>query len=543
MNRRPFLQSFPLLAPGLALAKSPSSTSAAAPIRTLYSNDTTHILSCKSPWREWRADFTDGDLVHSIREAAGADAHFLQPGLGWIPWWKSEIYSIQDHFVDFLEKEYGRRGLRKIDRYLLYGGDLLDVLVKTCAEAGVAPFLSYRLNDGHHVRELPEALDQGVPSPNMARHFWENYSRFRIGPDPTDWAQGVFNWAIPEVRDYKFSLIAEACANYDLAGLELDFVRHWSRFASETTQEERAEITTNFVGRVRKMLDRTAKERGLPHRWLCIRVPARANVRPEQGVDLAALARVGVDMVNLSWSYFTVQDNSVLHAIEEIGDPRVAVYAEMTHCTMTGKATAGSGTQPFLRTTDEQFTTTTRLARDQGAQGVSLFNFPYYRYNVTDPIGPVHAPPFPIISKLKDDAFLADQSQWYFLTAGRNDPLLEGHPLPVIVNRNPPASFTLQMVPTPRHQHDGIFRLRSDEDISDRVLEVRFNDTVLQETDFVEKPLPHPYDNTWLGKPSELRCFALPAGLAQSGSKRIDIALKKGIRVRLRYLDATLPIA
>jgi len=34
----------------------------------------------------------------------------------------------------------------------------------------------------------------------------------------------------------------------------------------------------------------------------------------------------------------------------------------MTHTTLTGKALGGSGTQPYLRTTDEQFYTTAHLA-------------------------------------------------------------------------------------------------------------------------------------------------------------------------------------
>jgi hypothetical protein len=106
------------------------------------------------------------------------------------------------------------------------------------------------------------------------------------------------------------------------------------------------------------MLDRTAKERGVPRRWLCIRVPANAEVRPDQGIMLEELAHSGVDMINLSHSCLTWQDDSVRRAKEELGDDKVAVYSEMTHCTMTGKAAAGSGTQPFLRTTDDQFYTT-----------------------------------------------------------------------------------------------------------------------------------------------------------------------------------------
>ncbi len=293
LSRRTLLQagSSALLATGVRLACGAPDANARAPFRTIYGNDTTHILSCKMPWRERSDPLTDAHLARSITEAADVDAHFLQPGLGWVPWWQSAIYSPEEHYGEFLRKQHGHTRIDKIGRYLLDGGDMLDTLVKTCGEVGVAPFLSFRLNDGHHVRELKEALKTGKPSAGMSRHYWENYERFRIGADPVNWDEGVFGWDLPEVRDHKFALIEEACVNYDLAGLELDFLRHWVRFGENTPLEQRREITTGFVQRIREMLDRTAAERGLARRWLCVRVPARAEVRPDQGIDLAALAR------------------------------------------------------------------------------------------------------------------------------------------------------------------------------------------------------------------------------------------------------------
>jgi hypothetical protein len=507
------------------------------PFRILYSNDTTNILSCQRP--EARSgEFTDAMLRASITEAAGVDAHLLQPGLGWMPWWHSKIYSAAEHYK-WLREEHGAKGVQKIGRYLLEGGDMLATLVETCRGLGVAPFLSFRLNDGHHVRELAKALKQGRPTPNMARHYWENYERFRIGPDQVEWDDAVFDWSIPAVRDYKFALIEEACANYDLAGLELDFLRHWVRFGPNTKAAERVAITTAFVRRVRVMLDRTAAARGLPRRWLCVRVPAITSVRPEQGIDLAALSRAGADMINLSYSYFTWQDRSVTEARAQA--PNAAIYAEMTHTTMTGKATAGSGTQPFLRTTDLQFYSTALLACEQGAQGVSLFNFPYYRYHVTDTIGPFHEPPFHVLPKLKDRAFLKRQPRWFFLTSGRKDRVLGERRLPVILKRNQPQSFAMEMDAPKQPARDGVLRLRSDESIADRVIEVKFYGQALKQIPFVEKPLPHPYDGTWLGTAEEHACYSLPAKIVKDKTNQIEIRVRKGERVRLIYLDATLP--
>lgn len=538
MKRRRILQSLPLL------AATPFTSRALAtsepPIQTIYSNDTTHIFSCLRPEVRAVSAFTDDLLATSITEAAGVDAHFLQPGLGWMPWWKSKIYSPTDHY-QWLQEEHGVNGVSKIGQYLLDGGDMLKTLVETCSTLQVKPFLSFRLNDAHHTRDLAKALERGRPTANMARHYWDNYESYRIGPDPNNWDDAAFDWAIPEVINYIFSLIEEACANYDIAGLELDFLRHWVRFKTDLPFKKRHEITSTFVARTRTMLDRTAEARGLPRRHLCIRVPANAQVRPEQGIDLTTLVEAGVDMINLSHSYFTWQDNSVSTARKEIGN-EAEIYAEMTHCTNTGRATNGSGTQPYLRSTDEQFYTTAELAYEQGATGVSLFNFPYYRYHVTDEIGPFHEPPFHLLPKLKDREFLARQAPSYFISAGRNDRILGERKLPVIMNRKEDYLFEFPTSTKMPPERDGILRLRSDEPISDREIEVVCKEFSLRPIDFVEKPIPHPYDGTWLGDTEDTACFAFPKeAINGQSSLTITIRLLAGIRVRLTYLDLAFP--
>ena len=507
-----------------------------APFKTLYSNDTTHITSCISPYHQKGEPISDERLRASINEAQGMDVHLLQPGLGWIPWWQSSVYSAEDHY-GYYQRKYGIKP-NSFGRYMLSGGDLVKTFVEHCYRSKGVPFISYRLNDGHHTRELAESLERKQPSQTMSQFYWENYERYRIGPDPNDWSQAVFNWAIPEVREHKFAFIQEICRKYDIAGIELDFMRHWNSFDVErTTAEERCEIMASFVARVRRLLDETARQG--KYRWLCARIPAVIEAHGRQGIDVASFVREGVDMVNLSSSYFTNQRCTDLAAIHQMV-PDTPLYLEMTHTSMTGKAMAGSGTQPYLRTTDHQFYTTAHLAYEWGAAGVSLFNFPYYREHRVPELGPFNEPPFHVLPKLKDREFLAREPQWYFLSAGRNDPVLGTRPLPAILKRNHPQTFQLEMAPTDRHRYDGVLRLRSNEAIDDREIEVRFNDAILKRTAYVEKPLPHPYD-AWLGRAEEHQCFAFPASTVIHGTNRLEVTVKKGKRIRLVYLDATLP--
>ncbi|MEM1444370.1 MAG: hypothetical protein AAGF67_18640, partial [Verrucomicrobiota bacterium] len=86
MKRRRFLQ---LGASSAALSMGPELTQAQSdpsPIRTIYSNDTTNLFSCLRPEQRAKTEMTDELLAASIREAREVDAHFLQPGLGWVPW-------------------------------------------------------------------------------------------------------------------------------------------------------------------------------------------------------------------------------------------------------------------------------------------------------------------------------------------------------------------------------------------------------------------------------------------------------------------------
>ena len=123
-----------------------------APFKTLYSNDTTNITSCISPYHELGQPISDERLRATIDEARGVDVHMLQPGLGWIPWWQSEVYSASDHY-GYYQREYGQKP-NSFGRYLLSGGDLVHTFVEHCRKKGVVPFISDRLNDCHHSREL-----------------------------------------------------------------------------------------------------------------------------------------------------------------------------------------------------------------------------------------------------------------------------------------------------------------------------------------------------------------------------------------------------
>lgn len=510
-----------------------SAAPAKAPFKVLFGHDTTCITSCTSPWRPKGGALTDDQVRASIDEIAGADAILFQPGCGWIPWWKSKAYPAEEHYR-FYQDTYGIKP-NTFGAYMLAGGDLLKTFTGRCKERKVAAFVSFRMNDGHGLENA--GLTNASAAHTVSKFYLENYRRWRIGPDPKDWNQHVLDWAVPEVREHKFAFLREICEGYDIDGLELDFQRHPSYFKAETPIAERAQIMSEFIRRVRALLDQTsAQDR---RRWLCVRIPAHLASHAGLGFDVASMALGGVDMFNLSAHYFTMQQSDLAEIRRLV--PNSAVYLEMAHTTGTGPALSkGSDSFSFRRTTEAQYATTAQLAYRDGADGVSLFNFQYYREHGGPGRGPFNEPPFDVLARLADRPWVAAQPKWYFVAREWRDK----EPIPKALSRKLVAGestrFVIDAVGGEGRAKDGILRLMVSQAKPDRQWRVTCNGTALPPTDFVAKPLDNPYDGT-VGSPDQYACFALPRAAVRDGGNEIEVCLEKGPTANVQYLDFVVP--
>ncbi|MCX6900244.1 MAG: hypothetical protein NT105_16290 [Verrucomicrobia bacterium] len=537
MNRRQFLQTTTAaaLASGWPRGISAAVARRKAPFHVLYSNDTTNIVSCASPWHKKGEPFRKEMLEATVDEVAGTgvDAHLLQPGVGWIPWWQSKVYPAEEHYRWF--KERTGFDADSFGKYMLAGGDMVKVFVERCRKRGQAPFISLRMNDGHHL-ENANAKDRRAV---WASKFYVEHPEYRLGPDPAKWEQHVLNWAIPEVRAHKFAFIRELCENYDLDGFEMDFMRHYSYFQlDKTTSEQRCGIMTAFVRQVRELLDRTARDG--KRRWLCARVPAYTSAHDPLGLDLPAMVEAGLDMVNLSASYFTVQQTDLAAIRRSV--PQAAVYLEMCHSTWNGRKPVGKGydTFPFRRATPEQFYTAAHLAYARGGDGVSAFNFVYYREHGGPGRGPFTEPPFHVFKHLGDRKWLARQPQHYFLASGWGNPFAKPPLLPRKMAAGQTETFTLDLAPpTGGWKRDGRLRIQGEDSLGESRWTARLNGQEFAATDDLSEPYPNPYP-PMLGRPEELRAWSVPAGVLKDGLNRIEITMAQGKALKLAFLDLAL---
>ena len=511
-------------------------TKTKAPFKVLFSNDTFNLLNCTSPYHQKGETFRPEMLEAAVDETVGTgvDVHMLQPGFGWVPMWQSKRNPPAEHYA-WLSKKYGV-GPDGYGRYLLGGGDLIDLFVKRCRTRSLTPFVSYRLNDTHGKEFVDSTPKEAFPglSGHAIDQFYAEHSQYRISADLEDRDGRGHNWAIPEVRNHKFAFIEEICEAYDIDGLELDFMRDASLFRlNETTSEQRAEIVTAFVTRVRELLDRTAKPG--QHRWLCVRIPCFRGTHDSIGIGLPSIVEAGVEMINLASSYFTEQQTDLREIRKTV--PDVALYLEITHCTSIQRITTpGYDVNANRYTTDEQATTAAHLGFARGADGVSAFNFVYYREHGAPQRGPFNEPPFHLFEQLADPAGLMRRPQHYIFGTIENPPLLD-RPIPRPVQPGETVVFTLDLAPPAGGwKREGKLRIQCHEPLGTSQWKARLNGAELRLNADVSEPYPSPY-STLLGTPEQHRAWTVPPGAPRDGMNSVQITMEEGQPADIIFLD------
>ena len=248
-------------------------------------------------------------------------------------------------------------------------------------------------------------------------------------------------------------------------------------------------------------------------------------MRDALGLDLPALAQAGVEMMNLSLNYYTVQQGLDLAGLRRQA-PDVAMYLEMTHVTDVGhdpKVTHGDS-DFYRRTTREQFESTANLAYARGFDGMSLFNLAYYRTYGHALLPPFGEPPFDILPRLADKIALAKSPQHYFQGKGWHTSYGDKPALPQIFSTSRTAAFHFDLVPpSGGWTQMGRLRIQSTAPFGPGGWRAWVNGTELAANPDTFEPYPNPYPQM-LGTPETLRAWSVPATLLKAGSNRFEIA-------------------
>jgi len=175
------------------------------------------------------------------------------------------------------------------------GVDYPARVIQRCRARGVAPWISIRMNDVHCSDNLDHPFHSAL---------WRKPELFRQG-HPGYFARAL-DYAHAEVRDHYLALIKETLERYDIAGLELDFMREPYLF-SKGREAEGRQILAGWLREIRTLAKSAAKRRG--HAVLLgVRVPSCPDAAFELGLDAPSWAKEGlVDLVVVAPRWATLE--------------------------------------------------------------------------------------------------------------------------------------------------------------------------------------------------------------------------------------------
>ena len=170
-----------------------------------------------------------------------------------------EQVALAAHGEEVLENQ--RPTAQTMRRLLELGTDPLELAVEACRERGVLIVGSFRMNDAHFGDHRAELAD-----------FWRDNPQWRIA------GTTVVDPAIPQVYEHRMALFREVLENYDIDGIEFDFMR-WQHMISEPRRNHT--VLTKMVAETRSMLDDVARRKGRRKLLLGVRVPPSLQTRPD----------------------------------------------------------------------------------------------------------------------------------------------------------------------------------------------------------------------------------------------------------------------
>ena len=249
------------------------------------------------------------------------------------------------------------------------GTDPLEIWAARTRELGMEFWASLRMNDihkdwverwpskrGRWERERPHvAIGKDVPD-HYVNVYGRNFSY-------------AFDYARQEVRDLKFGLVEEICRDYDVDGIELDFLSHPMYF-KKGREEAGVPIMTGFVRRLRNRLEEIGRQKGR-RLTLMVRVLPTLGLNREIGFDVMTWIREElVDMVAPATRGYLDMTPDLSSFVEAARGTRVQVVGGISDLYVTDYTGSKTG-----RASPEMMRAAAQSFWGQGVSGLHLFNF------------------------------------------------------------------------------------------------------------------------------------------------------------------------
>lgn len=286
--------------------------------------------------------------------------------------WRTNLYpsEVDSQWKKYTPEQHSPK-FPSYDRMMGYihgGGDPVKETLEACRRNGKDFFISYRLNDQHYVGDLTWPTHNAI---------WREHPEYWLGDSDASPGKGrdnvrLFNYMIPEVREYYFAILKELCTNYDVDGVELDFQRFPKFFLNAELEAGRG-VMTAFLRRIKTMMEEIGHERGKTLK-LCIRIPETLAKCEAAGMDIVEWDKQRlVEMINVSSFYVHTIELGIegFRAVTQHGK----IYGEMNYLTYQEPGSAKGFGRRY--TTFETYRGSALNLFARGVDGLSLFNYDY----------------------------------------------------------------------------------------------------------------------------------------------------------------------
>lgn len=248
--------------------------------------------------------------------------------------------------------------------HVIRGIDIYGEMIDECNRIGISPWISIRMNDVHTTRK---SSPDGGGLRSLFLHTAHEKGLMRDSHrDIFGYYDETLDYSKKEVRDLFLGYIREQLLRYDVAGVELDFMREVYCFRAGYEDEGR-EIMRSFMKEVRGYCKEAETKHGHP-----VKIAVRCLTDPlndrYSGLYALGLAREGlVDWLIPSPRWETSYDRVPIDMWRELVPEGCLVMAsyEIAH---------NSSSRIRQRRSDEQLLGMWHKDLAMGADGIYLFN-------------------------------------------------------------------------------------------------------------------------------------------------------------------------
>ena len=247
------------------------------------------------------------------------------------------------------------------------GTDPLKLAVEYAREQKLEAFVSFRMNDTHdaaHRQDKPYPLFPKFKTEHPEYLFGSENQR----PPYCNWS--AVDYAQPAVRQRFLDLAKETCENYELDGVECDFMRHAQLFKrvgqGETATADELSMLTEMMANLRGITETIGRKRERPI-LIAIRVPDSAEYCRAIGIDLENWLQQKLVDILITTSYFQLNPWSYTVALARRYS--VKSYASLDESRIKDYIYACGN-----RNSIASYAARAMAARRAGMDGIYLFN-------------------------------------------------------------------------------------------------------------------------------------------------------------------------